>query len=78
VRFSRDHEGLISEKEKIMAFVVTNRVIGFEMALGRAARRVTSRLTALRIPTSDARADLYVSRMPIGVLAAPSHVPNGH
>ena len=60
-----------------MAFVVTNRVRGFEMAFGRAARRLTSRLRALRIPTPDARADLYVSRMPIGVLAAPAPQPNG-
>jgi len=60
-----------------MAFVVTHRVSGFEMALGRAARRVTSRLSALRIPTPDERANLYVSRMPIGVLAAPSGAPGG-
>jgi hypothetical protein len=70
--------GLISEKENVMSFVVANRVNGFETALGRAARRVTNRLSALRIPTPDARADLYVSRMPIGVLAAPSDVSNGH
>jgi hypothetical protein len=61
-----------------MAFVVTNRVIGFEMALGRAARRVTSRLSALHIPTSADRADLYVSRMPIGVLVAPARLTNGN
>jgi len=61
-----------------MAFVVTNRVSGFDRALGRAVRRVTSKLTALRIPTSGDRADLYVSRMPIGVLAAPAHQPNRH
>ena len=61
-----------------MSFVVANRVNGLEMVLGRAARRVTSRLSGLRIPTPDARADLYVSRMPIGVLAAPSDVSNGH
>jgi hypothetical protein len=67
----------LSEKEKIMAFVVTNRVSGFEMALGRAARRVTSRLSALRIPTRDERADRYVSRMSVGVLAVPPRRPNG-
>jgi hypothetical protein len=61
-----------------MAFVVTNRVSGFEMAVRRAVRRVTSKLTALRIPTSGDRADLYVSRMPIGVLAAPAHQSNGY
>jgi len=60
-----------------MAFVFTNRFSGFEMAFGRAARRVTSKLSALRIPTSDDRADLYVSRMPIGVLAAPARQPHG-
>jgi hypothetical protein len=60
-----------------MAFVVTNRVRGFEMAFGRAARRLTSRLSALRIPASDDWADHYVLRMPIGVLAAPAPQPNG-
>ena len=36
----------------------------------RAGRPLTNRLCAMHIPTPDERANLYLSRMPIAVLAA--------
>ncbi len=36
----------------------------------RAGRLLTNRLCAMRIPTPEERANLYVSRMPIAVLSA--------
>jgi hypothetical protein len=59
-----------------MAFVVTHRVTGLEMAVGRslqrAARVVGTKMRALRFPTAEQRTARYVSLMPTGVLAPPS------
>ncbi len=64
-----------------MAFVVTHRVSGALRLRGRsmlrAGRLLTNRLSAWRFPTPQERANLYVSRMPIAVLAAPSCAPGG-
>ncbi len=59
-----------------MTFVVAQRVTGVSMLRGHSKRRVTRQLTnklrAWRLPTPQQRADRYVSRMPIAVLAPPS------
>jgi hypothetical protein len=59
-----------------MTFVVAQRVTGFSMLRGHSMRRVTRQLTnklrGWRLPTPQQRANLYVSRMPIAVLAPPS------
>jgi hypothetical protein len=36
----------------------------------RAGRLLTNRLCAIRIPTPEQRANVYISRMPIAVLSA--------
>ncbi len=59
-----------------MTFVVAQRVTGLSMLRGHSMRRVTRQLTnklrGWRLPTPQQRANLYVSRMPIAVLAPPS------
>ena len=60
-------------QEKIMTFVVTQRVTGFPMlhghAMRRALRQLANRLRGWRLPTPQERANRYVARMPIAVLA---------
>jgi hypothetical protein len=62
-----------------MTFVVTERVFGAMRLRGRsmlrAGRVLTNRFFTVRCPTPQERADLYVSRLPIAVLAAPSSGP---
>lgn len=57
-----------------MAFVVAHRFSGVSRWRGRsmlrAGRLLATRLCALRVPTPQERADLYVSRMPIAVVTA--------
>jgi len=66
-----------------MAFVVTHRVTGFEMASGRSMRRaariVGTKIRALRLPTAQERTARYVSLTPVGVLAPAPHpqAPSG-
>jgi hypothetical protein len=59
-----------------MTFVVAHRGTGFSMVGGqsmlRAGRRLKNRLGAWRLPTPEERANRYVSRMPIAVLAPPA------
>jgi len=65
-----------SWQEKIMTFVVAHRGSGFPMlhrrSMLRAGRQLTNKLRGWRIPTPQERADRYVSRMPIAVLAPPA------
>jgi hypothetical protein len=53
-----------------MTFVVAHRFSGVKRLRGRAGRLLANRLCALRIPTPQERANLYVSRMPIAVVTA--------
>ena len=57
-----------------MTFVVVQRIRGAGKLRGRsmlrAGRLLTDRLCAMRIPTPEERANVYVSRMPIAVLSA--------
>jgi hypothetical protein len=57
-----------------MTFVVAHRFSGAKKLRGRsmlrAGRLLTARLCALRIPTPQERANLYVSRMPVAVVTA--------
>jgi hypothetical protein len=59
-----------------MVFVVAHRVTGFptvpRRSMLRAGRRLMNKLSAFRLPTPQERANLYVSRMPIAVLAPSS------
>ena len=59
-----------------MTFVVTHHGSGFSTGRGRSMRRAGQRLTnklrGWRIPTAQERADRYVSRMPLAVLAPPT------
>jgi hypothetical protein len=59
-----------------MTFIVAQRVTGATSLRGRsmlrARRLMTNRLTARRRLTPQERANLYVSRMPIAVLAPPN------
>ncbi len=56
-----------------MTFVVAHRGTGVSAQHGhsmrRTRRRLTNKLRGWRIPTSQERADRYVSRMPIAVIA---------
>jgi hypothetical protein len=70
-----------------MTFVVAHRFSGVKKFRGRsmlrAGRLLTNRLCALRVPTPQERANLYVSRMPIAVVTAslgghPSDSGNSH
>ena len=65
-----------SDRGKIMTFVVAHRIRGVGKLRGRPMLRVgrllTNRLCAMRIPSHEERANLYVSRMPIAVLAPPA------
>jgi hypothetical protein len=65
-----------------MAFVVGHRVSGVSWMHGgqsvlRAARLLTSKLCAPRHMTPQERANLYVSRTPIGVLVTSPAAPGG-
>jgi hypothetical protein len=57
-----------------MTFAVAQRIRGAGKLRGRsmlrAGRLLTNRLCAMRIPTPEERANVYVSRMPIAVLLA--------
>jgi hypothetical protein len=57
-----------------MTFVVAQRIRDAGKLRGRsmlrAGRLLTNRLCAIRIPTPEQRANVYVSRMPIAVLSA--------
>ena len=53
-----------------MAFVVAHRFSSVKRLRGRAGRLLANRLFALRIPTPQERANVYVSRMPIAVVTA--------
>jgi hypothetical protein len=57
-----------------MTFAVAQRIRGAGKLRGRsmlrAGRLLTNRLCAMRIPTPEERANVYVSRMPIAVLSA--------
>lgn len=57
-----------------MTFVVAQRFSGAKSLRGRsmlrAGRLLANRLSALRIPTPQERANLYVLRMPIAVVTA--------
>ncbi|WP_445162644.1 hypothetical protein ACTXG5_05040 [Mycobacterium sp. Dal123C01] len=57
-----------------MTFAVAQRIRGAGKLRGRsmlrAGRLLTNRLCAMRIPTAQERANVYVSRMPIAVLSA--------
>jgi hypothetical protein len=67
--------GRASRQEKIMTFVVAQRATGFLARHGRArraGRQLMSKLRGWRLPTPQERANRYVSRMPIGVLAPSS------
>lgn len=65
-----------------MAFVVAHRIHGAPGVRGRsmlrAGRLMISRWCAVRIPTQDERANLYVSRMPIAVLSPAPGRPASH
>ncbi|BBX98837.1 hypothetical protein [Mycobacterium lacus] len=58
-----------------MTFVVSQRVSRVTRARGRSmlriGRRLTARLCAARQLTAQERANWYVARMPIAVIAAP-------
>jgi hypothetical protein len=64
-----------------MTFVVAQRATGFSMLHGRSMRRagrqLTNKLRGWRIPTPQERANRYVSRMPIAVLAPPEGETSG-
>ena len=60
-----------------MNFVVAHRFSGASSMRGRptrpmlhAARLLVTKLCALRVPTRQERADLYIARMPIAVVTA--------
>jgi hypothetical protein len=57
-----------------MTFVVAQRFSGVMRLRGRsmlrAGRLLANRLCALRVPTPQERANLYVSRMPVAVVTA--------
>jgi hypothetical protein len=57
-----------------MTFVVAHRFSGASRLRGRsmlrAGRLLATKLRALRVPTPQERANLYVSRMPIAVVTA--------
>jgi hypothetical protein len=59
-----------------MTFVVAHRATGFSTLRGHSMRRtrrqLTNKLRGWRIPTPQERANRYVSRMPIAVLAPPA------
>ena len=59
-----------------MTFVVAHRGSGFPMlrrhSIRSAGRQLTNKLRGWRIPTAQERADRYVARMPIAVLAPPA------
>ncbi|ORV81438.1 hypothetical protein AWC11_26760 [Mycobacterium interjectum] len=74
-------------QEKIMAFVVTQRLCNVSRLRGgsmlRAGRQFAAKLGARAALTPQERANLYVSRMPIAVVTAslgghPSDRPAGY
>ncbi|BBZ42562.1 hypothetical protein [Mycobacterium conspicuum] len=58
-----------------MTFVVAHHDFGFSVerrSMRRAGRRLAHKVRGLRIPTPQERADRYVSRTPLAVLAPPT------